>query len=266
MKGCGMKKFSRGFTLIELLVVITIIVVLIGILLPSLGRARLQARKSAVLAQLHGIGVAMASYENEYNYARPTDLTDTNQDGRAFGGLALLAHLYKMPPKLFVNPNTSDTPSTLVDPNGWPVLATVGGVAISATAPATIDGSNMGDVKFHCSFAYDHERKRSGSVQQMRVYLGDRGDYSGGRSFSANWGKPGTAGSGMAVLFSDQHAEFVKSKALADQADPNMYHHNEFGGEGSSEVVDGVSVTPATLDTHLRFFSEEEDDALLPND
>ena len=42
-----------------------------------------------------------------------------------------------------------------------------------------------------------------------------------------------------------------------------MYHHNEFGGEGASEVLNGISVTPLTLDTHLRFFSEDEDNALL---
>jgi prepilin-type N-terminal cleavage/methylation domain-containing protein len=263
MKGSGMKA-SRGFSLIELLVVVSIIVVLIAVLLPSLGRARLQARKSTVLGQLHGIGVAMGSYENEFSGARPTDLTDVNQDGRAFGGLALLSSAYKLPVKLFVNPNTSDTPATAVDANGWPVLAELGGMPISATAPASIDPSNIGGVTFHCSFAYDHERKRSGSVEQVRVYLGDRGDYAHGISFSANWGERGTPGAGMCVLFSDQHAEFVKSKALPEQADPNMYHHNEPGGEGAAEVVEGVSVTPATLDTHLRFFSEDEDDALLP--
>lgn len=29
--------------------------------------------------------------------------------------------------------------------------------------------------------------------------------------------------------------------------------------------MDGVEVTQYTLDTHLRFFSEEEEDELLPN-
>jgi len=50
-----------------------------------------------------------------------------------------------------------------------------------------------------------------------------------------------------------------------DQSDPNLYHHNEFGGEGAGETREGVSVTHDTLDTHLRFFSEDEDDVLLPN-
>jgi hypothetical protein len=40
--------------------------------------------------------------------------------------------------------------------------------------------------------------------------------------------------------------------------------HGVYPGEGAAEVWDGVRVSRETRDTHLRFFSEEEDDALLP--
>ncbi len=250
----------RAFTLIELLVVVAIIALLIAILLPYLSRAREQSRRTATLGHLHAIGIAMATYSSEWDNRHSTDLADGNEDGRAFSGLALLAKLHSLPPKLFINTNTTDTPATAFNADGWPILADIGGVPITLTTPATIDSSNIASVKWHCSFSYDHERKRTGNIDQMRVYLGDRADYAQGRSFSANW-----AGAGMCVLYTDQHAEFIKTKSLPEQQDPNLYHHNEYDGEGATEVVNDVSVSPSTIDSHLRFFSEEEDDALLPS-
>lgn len=51
-----------GFTLIELLVVISIIVLLISILMPALGRARETARRVKCLSNLKGIGVGLEIY------------------------------------------------------------------------------------------------------------------------------------------------------------------------------------------------------------
>jgi len=56
--------YATAFTLIELLVVISIISLLISILLPSLGRARDQAKGVHCLARLKEFGNALASYEN----------------------------------------------------------------------------------------------------------------------------------------------------------------------------------------------------------
>ena len=56
---------APGFTLVELLVVISIIVLLISILLPSLTRARAQAKSLKCLANSRGLGQAALSFSND---------------------------------------------------------------------------------------------------------------------------------------------------------------------------------------------------------
>lgn len=60
-----------GFTLIELLVVISIISLLISILMPSLSRARGQAKSVHCLARLKEFGNALAAYDNMTGGALP---------------------------------------------------------------------------------------------------------------------------------------------------------------------------------------------------
>lgn len=61
----------RGFTLVELLVVVSVIAVLMGVLLPSLGAARDSARSARCAANLKQLAIACVAYAGENDGRTP---------------------------------------------------------------------------------------------------------------------------------------------------------------------------------------------------
>jgi prepilin-type N-terminal cleavage/methylation domain-containing protein/prepilin-type processing-associated H-X9-DG protein len=70
-----------GFTLIELLVVIAIIALLIGILLPSLGKARAAARALQAAANARTVSLGVNNYITDERYYPPSYVYGADQEG-----------------------------------------------------------------------------------------------------------------------------------------------------------------------------------------
>jgi prepilin-type N-terminal cleavage/methylation domain-containing protein len=81
---------KRAFTLIELLVLIAIVALLMGILLPAMGQARLQAKVVAVNAELRQIGMALEAYSFDNDSKYPPTRVDCMLGG----------HFYQLPLEL----------------------------------------------------------------------------------------------------------------------------------------------------------------------
>lgn len=67
-----------GFTLIEVLVVVAIIALLVGVLIPSLAKAREQAKRAVCSSNFHQVAVGMGTYAADFNGFLPTRGWKTN--------------------------------------------------------------------------------------------------------------------------------------------------------------------------------------------
>ena len=131
-----MRKQFRGFTLIELLVVIAIIGVLVGLLLPAVGRARESARRTACAANLRQVHQSFLLFAEANDghvplgYRATTGIKPRKQfNSMIYSGTSkkfcLFGALYKSGqisrPEVFFCPSNNDAQSSFdTDVNPWP--------------------------------------------------------------------------------------------------------------------------------------------------
>lgn len=79
---------ARGFTLVELLVVITIIAVLIGLLVPAIGKVRDIAKRSSTEATFASLGTGIETYkaDTKFGGAYPPSRSDEPRGSSGAGG------------------------------------------------------------------------------------------------------------------------------------------------------------------------------------
>jgi prepilin-type processing-associated H-X9-DG protein len=135
---------AAAFTLVELLVVIAVLVVLVALLLPALGRARMLARRAACQAGLASLGQAAGMYQVDYgNFVpicwRNVDPTDPKK----------------------VNPWKSWRSSLLPYTTGYAVF----------NCPAVTDGRVEGEY-FHSSEEVVDYRQECGPAADKRQIVG----------------------------------------------------------------------------------------------
>jgi len=111
MNGERQRNVKRAFTLVELLVVMAITTLLLGILLPVAGRARLQAKVLAVNAELRDIGMALEAYSFDHDGHYPPVRVDCMLGGHFYQlpyELTGCGYLPKPPPDSFLSAGIED--------------------------------------------------------------------------------------------------------------------------------------------------------------
>jgi len=205
-----------GFTLLELLVVVTVVAILLGLLIPTMVRARERSRRTVCKDRAKTFGLAFSMYAFDYDEFYPTrglNLAVGANDLRALGSLSLIFDEYVAARRLFVCPSTRD------DPNDLRVGLNVDRIQGLITAkPAG------------CSYGYDSQKanlsklKVVGDALKLVAILADKPNPSNRLANSPNHGN-----TGQNVLYFDGHVRWAATPN-AGLAGDHIWLHWRYGG------------------------------------
>jgi prepilin-type N-terminal cleavage/methylation domain-containing protein len=279
-----MKK-NRAFTLIELLVVIAIIALLVGILLPALGKARASARQLKDSTQVRGIVQAMVVWasNNSSAYPLPGNLEGTG-NGPTLNGNAeqkndsssifsIMIFNGSISPEICISPAESNTgnvtrydtyeysnpagatttTSALWDPkfSAVPTQATAGATGYAPQFLAVANRQvNSNQSYAHC-IPFGKRRAQWGDTyNSTEAVFGNRGPtYTGTSNDGATWAA-GTSSTGRWTLL----AAAASGQASGGADSPTLLIH---GGRSTWEGNIGYN------DNHVNFETKPNPDTVV---
>ncbi|MHC4881770.1 MAG: type II secretion system protein [Planctomycetota bacterium] len=175
-------RFSRAFTLIELLVVIGVIAILLAVLVPSLRKARHQARVVVCASNLRNTGTAIHAYAQDYDDTIPFGPEGLPMAGSQFytatGNVTSLISLYDGSPVglgLLLDGYLSEQPKVLFCPGA------------DQHTDAEVELSRVGKLQAQCDYYYRHASVAMlyGEPTEFHIRLTDLGKNRNGNRISA---------------------------------------------------------------------------------
>ena len=226
----------RAFTLIELLVVISIIAILIGLLLPALGRAKDNAKQVLCLSNMRQMGLATVSYATEYKvYPQPALDSDigpvsARESAMWFNALDPYLHTQGL---AYSGATDRSYESYKQDPVWHDIPITNAATGQPKRDNRTIKMNHrFGHITSGAGFAFYGERHIRDTTKTV-VFVD-------GRAYDVRPTDTGTAGhfhvqegtvglrhsDGANVTFADGHAEHVKQEVRTSTAAPSWYQQS----------------------------------------
>ena len=173
---------GRAFTLVELLVVIAVIAVLLGILLPSLRKARYQAQMVVCASNLRNTGMAIYAYAHDFDDSIPFGPEGLPPAASNFytvtGNVTSLISVYDGAPVglgLLLDSYLADQPKVLFCPGA------------DQHSDAEEQLARVGKKQAQCDYYYRHASVAilSGTPDEFHIRLTDLGRNRNGRKISA---------------------------------------------------------------------------------